>query len=228
MNCDTVLPLLLEADLEELAGRGTSAVAAHVQECATCAAVARRLLGDTHALAARLERRRLVDLSVLRAQRPRARHVLAAGMISLAACTVIFLAAGLSVRARMRAGQVVSGVGPGGRAPGAPPPHDPSSRSRRDSVMDIAMRPPAAHEPARNSATPFMYQPVRFAAAVPVAPAAYPPVAPADSASGAMSTAAMASAADGGPIVRVDPPPGQRFVVMQRPGVTVVWFYGRN
>jgi hypothetical protein len=52
MKCENSLVLLLEAEREELEGRGTSEVAAHVRECARCGAVAARLLADTEVLAA--------------------------------------------------------------------------------------------------------------------------------------------------------------------------------
>lgn len=55
MNCEAVLELLLEADLEELEGRGDSPVAAHVRSCARCADVARRLLAGERLLAAALD-----------------------------------------------------------------------------------------------------------------------------------------------------------------------------
>jgi hypothetical protein len=51
MKCENSLVLLLEAEREELEGRGTSEVAAHVRECARCGAVAARLLADTQVLA---------------------------------------------------------------------------------------------------------------------------------------------------------------------------------
>ena len=52
MKCETMLARLLDADRDELEGRGASEVAVHVRECARCGAVAARLLADTSVLAA--------------------------------------------------------------------------------------------------------------------------------------------------------------------------------
>ncbi len=52
MKCAEMLTLLLEAEREELEGKGTSLAASHVRECARCRAVASRLLSDTMVLAA--------------------------------------------------------------------------------------------------------------------------------------------------------------------------------
>jgi len=55
VRCEEALELMLEADLEELAGRGGSALAAHAQSCARCAATAERLLAGERLLAAALD-----------------------------------------------------------------------------------------------------------------------------------------------------------------------------
>lgn len=51
MNCDLALERMLEANPEELAGRGDSELAVHVAECARCGAVAAELLAGQEALA---------------------------------------------------------------------------------------------------------------------------------------------------------------------------------
>lgn len=55
MRCEEAIELMLEAELEELAGRGDSALAAHVRSCARCAATAERLLAGQRLLAAALD-----------------------------------------------------------------------------------------------------------------------------------------------------------------------------
>jgi hypothetical protein len=57
MKCKDNLVLLLGAEREELEGRGTSALAMHVRECARCGAVAARLVADTRVLAAEVAAR---------------------------------------------------------------------------------------------------------------------------------------------------------------------------
>lgn len=52
MTCTNMLTLLLEADREELEGKGVSVVAVHVRGCARCRAVAAQLLADTRMVAA--------------------------------------------------------------------------------------------------------------------------------------------------------------------------------
>ena len=46
-SCVDVRALLLEAELEELAGQGPSKVADHVRTCAACGAIASRILEET-------------------------------------------------------------------------------------------------------------------------------------------------------------------------------------
>lgn len=50
-DCTSMRELMLEAELAELVGDGTSALARHVRRCAACRAVARSLAADTDALA---------------------------------------------------------------------------------------------------------------------------------------------------------------------------------
>ncbi|MFI5233826.1 MAG: hypothetical protein ACHQSE_15110 [Gemmatimonadales bacterium] len=52
MNCRHMLTLLLDAEAEELEGKGSSVVATHVRECARCGAVALMLRSETGLVAA--------------------------------------------------------------------------------------------------------------------------------------------------------------------------------
>ena len=56
MNCENARDLLLEADLTELRGEGGGALVQHLHHCSTCQSQARRILDQTAALAAGLER----------------------------------------------------------------------------------------------------------------------------------------------------------------------------
>jgi hypothetical protein len=51
MNCTNMLTLLLEAEPEELEGKGSSVVAVHLRECARCRAVAAKLHAETALIA---------------------------------------------------------------------------------------------------------------------------------------------------------------------------------
>ena len=51
MTCEMMRERLLDAELDELAGHGSSPVAVHVRGCARCRAVAEQLIGDTRRLA---------------------------------------------------------------------------------------------------------------------------------------------------------------------------------
>ncbi|HVT38884.1 MAG TPA: hypothetical protein VHE78_07560 [Gemmatimonadaceae bacterium] len=50
MMCDRALETLLDAEMDELNGKGRTPLAAHLRECAKCRAVARQIALDTHAL----------------------------------------------------------------------------------------------------------------------------------------------------------------------------------
>ena len=56
MNCETARDRLLEADLTELRGAGDAALAQHLRGCSACRDRARRILDQTEALRATLER----------------------------------------------------------------------------------------------------------------------------------------------------------------------------
>jgi hypothetical protein len=52
MNCTPALEVMLDAEPSDLAGQGTTPLAAHLSACTRCRAVAHRLHGDTRLLAA--------------------------------------------------------------------------------------------------------------------------------------------------------------------------------
>jgi len=56
VNCENARDLLLEADLTELRSEGCGALVQHLHHCSTCQSRARRILDQTAALAAGLER----------------------------------------------------------------------------------------------------------------------------------------------------------------------------
>ncbi len=88
MKCENGLVLLLEAEREELEGRGTSEVAAHVRECARCGAVAARLLADTQVLAAHVAARSVGERS---ARRSVSRPFVFGGALAAAAAIALLL-----------------------------------------------------------------------------------------------------------------------------------------
>ena len=54
MNCELALERMLDADPEELEGRGDSELVAHIQRCGRCQAVAAELLAGHEMLAAQI------------------------------------------------------------------------------------------------------------------------------------------------------------------------------
>jgi hypothetical protein len=52
MKCEPMLTAMLDAEPDELAGRGNTVLAVHVRECARCGEVAGRLLADTREIVA--------------------------------------------------------------------------------------------------------------------------------------------------------------------------------
>lgn len=56
MNCETAREHMLQADLADLRGEGAGELAQHLRACQTCGERARRILEQTTALAATLER----------------------------------------------------------------------------------------------------------------------------------------------------------------------------
>jgi hypothetical protein len=95
MKCENSLVLLLEAEREELEGRGRSEVAAHVRECAQCGAVAARLLADTQVLAAHVAAR---GVEARAARRSVPRPLVFGGALATAAAIALLLMPARDVR----------------------------------------------------------------------------------------------------------------------------------
>ena len=90
MMCDHALEMLLEADLDELAGNGGSPLAAHVRECAKCRAVATRIAVDTRALARAFDENRVVPRPLGGRPRFALRPVVVVGAMAAALALIVF------------------------------------------------------------------------------------------------------------------------------------------
>lgn len=90
MKCDHALELLLEADLDELAGNGGSALAAHVRECAKCRAVAAQIATDTRALARAFDANRVVAPETSARRRFAVRPAVVVGAMAAAFAFIVF------------------------------------------------------------------------------------------------------------------------------------------
>jgi hypothetical protein len=91
MTCGSMLAAMLDAGPDELAGRGDSPLALHLQGCARCRATASRLLADTQQIVTEAAARRAWALSGPAAAGARRRYVrpLAVGGV-LAAAVLVF------------------------------------------------------------------------------------------------------------------------------------------
>jgi hypothetical protein len=200
MSCTQTLELMLDAAPDELAGRGESALAIHLRECARCRAVADRILADTRALARAIESR--APRSVPRASRTR-RTLIGGGALvtTLAAAALVF-----AVMKRSTSTGTASVARP---APIVVP-----RAAVAESTPPVAVARPAA---AVDSALLGSIQPQQYAAALPVTPTqltaspVHPPVHdPQDQSD-----------------ITVTPSAGLRAAVMRtsNPNITVVWLY---
>jgi hypothetical protein len=92
MKCESMLTAMLDAEPDELAGRGNSALAIHVRECARCSAVAGQLLGDAHEIVVAASAVSGATHSQPRLSVGPARHVrrLAVGGVLAAAALAVF------------------------------------------------------------------------------------------------------------------------------------------
>jgi hypothetical protein len=206
MNCNEALELMLEADPDELAGKGSSVVAAHVRTCAKCGAVAARLLADTSALATALEARSAIARRAPALRTRILRPVAVAG--TLAAAMVLMV---LWRTRRSEAPKATASV--------ELPVSAPVSAKTSAPLFAPASRAPTAGDSAtalpQRSASPAASR--RFADAAPVV--AMPVAATSVSRSAPASTELAA--------LSVDPPPGTRAAVLhtRNPAITVVWLY---
>lgn len=203
MTCNVILELILEADPDQLAGRGTSAVAAHVRKCDRCAIVARRILAQSELLAVAVREDAPVDLAAFAARTRFPRRALIGGSIIAAAASVLFT---LGV-------QRVPQPSANGRPPVAPRVAVLAVPTVRQLPASGSVRTDARAR--RTEVSVARVEPHRFAPAHPVVtePLTVAPV---------PETVAL----DAG-VVTVDPPPGTRASVMRgrNPSITVVWLY---
>ena len=149
-----MLMLLLEAEPEELEGKGSSVVAAHLRECARCSAVASRLREETLRLTAHVAARDAHARTAVRrfARRPRP-LILAGALVAAASVRRLLLVPRSTVR-----GPGVARPANAAQANPAPPVDSPS---------ESAVRPaPARRMPAGT----FAVSAVRFADATPATP----------------------------------------------------------
>jgi hypothetical protein len=212
-----MLEQMLEADLEALAGHGSSPVAMHVRECGRCRAVAEQLAADTRLLASAVEtvgatvaeRPGAVHEGSIGARRrmPRGRYLLA-GSLAAAALALVVVRPGADERVQRVAPSLAPSVAPPASTASSAPVAAPdrvasraaSPRTRElssPSLVRSALRPFPRARPV--TATPF------------AAPAAEREVA----------------AVEPRAVVSVTPPSGMRVAVMRTrdPGLTVVWLY---
>ena len=207
MRCHESLTLLLAAERDELEGRDSSAVAAHIRDCAKCRAVATQLLSDTTVLAeltplpAGLVRRQLVPMRS--APRNIARPVAWTGALA-AAAVVIFLSVP-RIPARQSAPALASALitsQPVVQPAAAADPRTATGAPRRRTGNKSIAAVQATRFEGVTAATP-----VRFVA------------------SQAVDELAARSADSNG--VAVSPPAGRRATVLatRNPAITVVWLY---
>jgi hypothetical protein len=223
MTCLTMLDRMLEAELEELEGRGDSAVAGHVRECARCRAVATQLVLDTTRLADVVQQARPSRPPVRPARRAggrRAGHVVGWGVA--AALTLMAVRAwqmtgpssaastGRTPNATYAAADASAAAGAARQTGGER--HDSSrvaSPSRRPTVTGRRHgRSPVIPTPSTVRVLPVSLRPLTPVAAVEAVRLRATPVAP-----------------PLGTEVQADPPPGRRATIMRTPSpsVTVVW-----
>jgi len=217
MTCLTMLDRMLEAELDELDGRGDSAVAVHVRECGRCRAVAKQLLLDTTRLGNVVQQARPSRPPTRRAGSRRAVRVIVWGMA--AALTL------MAVRVWLRSG--TPPAAPVGRVPNAAyATVDATSAlrqpagERRDStrVASTSRRPAATERRGRGSPVITTTPPTVRVVAVSLQPLT--PVAAVEAV-----RLDVVPAPPLGTEVKADPPPGRRATIMRTPSpsITVVW-----
>jgi predicted anti-sigma-YlaC factor YlaD len=210
MTCNEVLELMLEADAEELEGRGAGAVAQHVRECARCRAVAQAIVSDSQLLAVSVRRSAPVDLTTFAARTRFSRRALIGGAVAALAASVLFVVLVQNgMRAYVQADKSFAVVT---TVPQLPPGVGPARPGI--AVVDVAT-PGTVSVTLSTPATP-----LRFADVQPVPAVRYQPPA-------GDQTAPAASVADTDRRVRVRPHAGRRATIMRghNPKVTVVWLY---
>ena len=246
MTCEMMRERLLDAELDELAGYGSSPVAAHLRDCARCRAVAEQLLGDTRRLAKAIGagETQAVTAPHMRARRRASRgSYLLVGALAAAALALVIVRQGVldntrplapsAADASKLAAHASATVATPGAARPAVPSTDASSASHARPSSHVAPPPDVpprrvasrAPAPARAGQTS---RPVPASLRRPMQPRPFPAaraVAPTPIAPSPASHALVV--ADARPLVAVTPADGKRAAVMRTrdPNITVVWFY---
>lgn len=233
MTCTSMTDRMLEADLGELAGDGSSPLSSHLRECARCRAVAAQIVRDTRELG-RLITRPTTRAVEVAARRQRVVRWSRSAPLGVAAAAVILIPLGWSRidRASRDAGPAsASAALPRAATPARAevtartPALEPTSSARplrvsRSSRADRARhrtkpgRSATAVRATTSTAQAVTTPPIVVAAvdrAIPVEPVRLDPSAPLSLGTG----------------VAVDPPPGTRVDIIRtsNPSVTVVWLY---
>jgi len=223
MTCSTMIDRMLEADLEELSGRGDTVLARHLQACARCSAVAGQLVRDTDDLARVVAPSTVQSVAVparrTRAIVPRARLAILAGIA--ATLSIMLLREGERATPEPRVATVVMQPSYASSPAPLPAPTRISRHASRASAVALPTSRPTRQlgrpAPTSQSIVPVTVtvEPTRadpVERAVAVAPVRLDPAAP---------TLPL------GIGVSVDPPAGKRANIIHtdRPGVTVVWLY---
>lgn len=226
MICETMRERLLEAELDELAGIGSSPVAVHVRECAWCRAVAERLIADSRLLGAEIARLSVhasPRADVASRRRARRRGYLAIG--TLAAAALAFVIATRSGHREVGPvapviADAASTVAPS-RAARASAPGAPAAVSARganaDETAPLTTTMPVARSRIARPPLEHAVQPRPLPEAQPVSPT---PLVP-------RPAPQPLVVADARSLVAVAPPPGKRAAIMRTPdpAITVVWLY---
>jgi hypothetical protein len=224
MTCLTILDRMLEAELDELDGRGDSALAGHIRECARCRAVAKQLRLNTARLGDVIQQARPSRPSVRAARRAGGRRAGRVGVLGVAAALTL-----MAVRAWHKTG--TPSAASVERTPttiyAAVDTADTASASRHTagerqdgSRVASASRPttPGRRVSGSSVTTTTTPPPVRV---VPVSLRPLTPVAAVE----AVRLDVTPAAPPLGSEVQADPPPGRRATIMRTPSpsVTVVW-----
>lgn len=157
MTCEQALVQLLEADADELDGRGSSDLAIHMQSCDRCRAVATTLQHDTQRLANAYASGTQVHVAERRVRRMRS-MTLFVPVTALAAGVVLMLSRGTPETPRVPAVVTVAHVDTPAVAPLAPVhvaertvARAPQSRRLPDAVAAVAVAvQPVAIVPAKH------------------------------------------------------------------------------
>jgi hypothetical protein len=220
MTCRTMLDRMLEADLDELDGRGNSALAGHLRECARCQAVAKQLRLDTTRLGDVVQQARPSRPPVEPARRAGGGRTVRVGAWGVAAVLAL-----MAVRVWHRTGTPSAPVGRTPPATSATVDAASASRhtvgERHDStrVASTSRRPMATRR--RDSGSPLITATPPTVRVEPVSLRPLTPVAAVE----AVRLDVTAAAPPLGTEVRADPPRGMRATIMRTPSpsVTVVW-----